>query len=252
MGNTVIPSSLQLNKTEVSQPAKDPNSTISPEKLVLAKQFYREAKQLVQEQQTAAAINSFQTAIEVYPNYAAAYHDLGLVYWQSAKYDLAKECFERVIDLDPTSASAQLNLGNVWQQKQQLERAILAYQQAVNIRPDYASAWHNLGLVYKNRKQLEAAEIAFGRAIKEDKQYFSAYLELGKIWDFTHQIGKSKQLYKEALKRNPPEDLQQQSIDLLKIAEIKLGDLADCDLYQRFQQDLNSQLRCIQGDLDHH
>lgn len=225
---------------------------ITPEiraKLTLAQQNYQQAKQLVADKKIAAAINSFQAAIEAYPDYAAAYHGLGMVFWQEAKYDLAKECFERVIDLDPTSASAQLNLGNVWRQQQQLDRAILAYQEAVKINPHYAPAWHNLGLIYQGKKQLKLAEIAFSRAIKEDKKYFISYLELGKIWDFTNQTSKSKKLYQEALKRNPSQQLQQQFANLLKLAEIKLGNQID---YDNLQQDLNRQLRqCIQEQSNH-
>ncbi len=206
------------------------NNQITPEvraNLDIAQERYQQAKQLVIEENIAEAINSFQAAIEVYPNYAAAHHDLGMVFWQSEKYELAKECFERVINLDRTSASAQLNLGNVWRQQQQLDRAILAYQTAVKINPHYAPAWHNLGVVYQDLKQLDLAESAFIRAIKADKQYFISYLELGKIWDITDRVANSKKLYQEALKRNPNNKLKQRLINLLKLAEIKLGNGSD-------------------------
>ncbi len=172
-----------------------------------------------------------------------------MVFWQEQKYELAKECFERVISLDATSASAHLNLGNVYCQQQQLELAISAYQSALKIKPHYASAWHNLGLIYQSKKQLESAEIAFSRAIKEDKHSFTSYLELGKTWDFTNQTTKSKKLYQEALKRNPPQELQQQFVNLLKLAEIKLGEYHDYDLVH---QNINQQLRqCIQSRSNH-
>ncbi len=241
---------------QIAAPTNTPKAQgkleITPEirdKLTIAKQSYQQAKQLVADKKIGAAINSFQTAIEAYPDYAAAYHGLGMVFWQEAKYELAKECFERVIDLDPTSASAQLNLGNVFRQQQQLDRAILAYQTAVKINPHYAPAWHNLGLIYQGKKQLTSAELAFSRAIKEDKRYFISYLELGKIWDFINQTSKSKKLYQEALKRNPAAELKQQFTNLLKLAEIKLGNQSN---YDDFQQDINQQLRqCIQEQSNH-
>ena len=225
---------------------------ITPEvraKLAAAQESFQQAQQLVVDQKIADAINSFQTAIALYPDYAAAYHGLGMVFWQESKYELAQECFERVISLDANSASAHLNLGNVFRQQGKLERAISAYQTAVEINSHYAPAWHNLGLIYQSKKQLELAESSFARAIKEDKLYFSSYLELGKIWNFTNRISKSKQLYQEALKRNPSEELHKQFTNLLTHAKIKLSNYSN---YDNFQVDINQQLRkCIQQKVNH-
>ena len=225
---------------------------ITPEvraKLTAAQESYQQAQQLVIDQKIADAINSFQTAIALYPDYAAAYHGLGMVFWQESKYELAQECFEQVISLDNNSASAHLNLGNTYRKQEKTEQAIAAYQTAVKINSHYAPAWHNLGLIYQGKKQLELAELSFKRAIKEDKLYFISYLELGRIWYSSKRIIESKQLYQEALKRNPPEELQKQFTNLLELANIKLGNHEN---YNNFQVDINQQLRkYIQGEENH-
>lgn len=220
--------------SQINSPKTTPNNNIkaqgkikiTPEvkaKLAAAQENFQQAQQLVIDKKIAEAINSFQVAIALFPDYTAAYHGLGMVFWQQEKYELAQECFEKVISLDNNSASAHLNLGNVFRQQEKIEQAIAAYKTAVEINSHYAPAWHNLGLIYQDKQQLELAELSFSRAIEEDKLYFISYLELGKIWDFTNKTNQSKQLYQEALKRNPPTELQQQFTNLLTyIEEIEL------------------------------
>jgi protein O-GlcNAc transferase len=216
--------------------------------LIEAQKSFKEAKELEKIEKIPEAINSYQKAINNYPDYAAAYHGLGLLYWQEEEYESAKDCFERVITLDPESAAAYLNLGNIFKQQQQLERAIAAYEKSLNIKPQYASAWHNLGLTYIQSYELELAEANFAKAIQADKQHLSSYYELAKIWSFKGNLPDSKKLYEQALKRNPQEDLRIKLTDNLELAKIKLGDWQN---YDNFQKQLNERIvRCWQEETD--
>jgi protein O-GlcNAc transferase len=218
------------------------------DKLVVAQKSFKEAKQLEKAEKIAEAMNCYQQAIQNYPDYAAAYHGLGLLFWQEEEYKQAQECFERVISLDQNSASAYLNLGNIFKQQQQPEKAIAAYEKSIDLQPQSASAWHNLGLTYTQSYELDRAESNFAKAIQADKQHLTSYYELARIWDFKGKISDSKKLYEQALKRNPQADLQVKLTDNLELAKIKLGDWQN---YYAFQKQLNDRLHhCLKEEAD--
>ena len=64
----------------------------------------------------------------------------------------AIEAFQRALRIDPEFAAAWPNLGNAYEAGQSAE-AIEAYQQALRIDPEDANAWYNLGLAYAKAGQ---------------------------------------------------------------------------------------------------
>lgn len=75
------------------------------------------------------AIASQQQAIALDSNNPQEYIILGGIYYQLAKWDLAQQEFQRAINLKPDFANAYYNLGHTLEAKGDLQNAVLYYQQ---------------------------------------------------------------------------------------------------------------------------
>ena len=57
------------------------------------------------------AINAFNEAIKMDPNYAFAYHNKGLTLQAMRNLDESLHCFDKAIELDPNDTSSWTNKG---------------------------------------------------------------------------------------------------------------------------------------------
>jgi len=57
------------------------------------------------------AIGCFEKAIQINPNYAAAYNNLGNALKELGEYQKAISCYEKAIEINPNHADAHNNLG---------------------------------------------------------------------------------------------------------------------------------------------
>ena len=97
-----------------------------------------------------AAIELYEEALLINPNYAKVYFNLGGAYHELSQLDEAVINYKKSLDIDPSFAEAQNNLGNVYKELDQLDKAIDSYQKALVINPKYADSlasspsWHRM------------------------------------------------------------------------------------------------------------
>ncbi|MCE7909520.1 MAG: tetratricopeptide repeat protein, partial [Candidatus Omnitrophica bacterium COP1] len=75
--------------------------------------------------------------------------------------------FQAAIQLEPQAAQAYYNLGVALTQAGKAAEAEEAYRYCLGIVPGYAEAWNNLGILYANLGRIEQAKEAFLRAIEQ-------------------------------------------------------------------------------------
>lgn len=92
----------------------------------------------------------------------------GIALTLAGKFEEAVELFRRAIELDPNRADAYDNLGNALAKMGKNEEAIEAYRRSIELYPDEAiaaSPYDNLGLVLESMGQREKATEAYCYAI---------------------------------------------------------------------------------------
>jgi Flp pilus assembly protein TadD len=77
-----------------------------------AKEFVK-ANRSIAKQDWAKASDSLRKGLAVYPNYAAAYNNLGAVYSRMGKSSEARQALQQAIALDEHLAAAYVNLGRI-------------------------------------------------------------------------------------------------------------------------------------------
>ena len=96
------------------------------------------------------AIESYNQAIRMIPDFAAAHYNLGIIYFNLGNYQQAVKNFSQAVRAAPDFTAAYYNLGVVYHLLGQNQRAIENYSEAIRLKHDYGEAYNNRALVYLN------------------------------------------------------------------------------------------------------
>lgn len=94
-------------------------------------------------------------AIQLRPNYYAAWSNLGTIYVRLGEIDKAIEAYKNSLKISPSYFNAHFNLANVYKDREMLDEAIFHYEQALSYMPSLAMAYNNLAICYNQKGNLE-------------------------------------------------------------------------------------------------
>jgi tetratricopeptide (TPR) repeat protein len=103
------------------------------------------------------AIGLYEEILEIDPQYAAAYINLGTINFHLRQYGRAEELYRQATVVDPSYVLAFFDLGNVLDELKRPNESIAAYRRAVALAPRYADAHYNLALAYEHKAQHRSA-----------------------------------------------------------------------------------------------
>jgi len=92
------------------------------------------------------AIDAFQQATSLEPDWARAHHNLGYAYEKAGRYADAVASYKVAVLLDPKEPETHNNLGSAYVKLDRYEEAVGEFQQAIGLNPDHAEAYLNLGI----------------------------------------------------------------------------------------------------------
>jgi tetratricopeptide (TPR) repeat protein len=129
-----------------------------------------------------------QSGRQVLRNLARAYNNRGVAYRVKGKYAEALNDFNEAIRLVPDYGTAFNNRGVAYRNIGDLDRAVADYDQAIRLKPDYVAAFYNRGLALADKHQYERAIADFTTVLKTDPhnpialyRRSTAYLSTGNV-----------------------------------------------------------------------
>ncbi|OQY03210.1 MAG: hypothetical protein B6I25_08320 [Planctomycetales bacterium 4572_13] len=121
--------------------------------------------------ESADAVIAYTKALALNPVYTRAYYNLGLIHLKMGLWEKAEEHFRAITRYDHSagSAKAHFQLGYVLsKQPGKIPGAIAAYRQAIVLKPDYVKARNNLAIQLE-KIQLEKTDDADGAMAELEK-----------------------------------------------------------------------------------
>lgn len=97
---------------------------------------------------------------------ATLYNDRGVAQWRRQKLELAIEDFNKAAKLYPDYAPIYNNRGNVYLALGKIKEAIADFTKAISLAPAYGAAYNNRGNAYLITGDHEAAEADFRKAVQ--------------------------------------------------------------------------------------
>lgn len=148
------------------------------------------------------AVREFRRAIELDPDSAHAYDNLGSVLAEKQLYREALSCYLTAIRLDPEAPTAHYNLAT-FLANHGLEMAAEEYREAIDLDPEYPDAHAQLAITYADQGLIDEAVQAFGRAIElEPDDPFPRY-ELAILWMEEGEPRRAVDELREVVKLDP-------------------------------------------------
>jgi Tfp pilus assembly protein PilF len=102
-----------------------------------------------QGEKTAEVLTAYNKAVELDPESAGAWLNLGTVHYNQRRWSEAEKCYLKALEARPSYALAHYNLGNLFDETGRPRDAIEHYRKALEIDPSYADAHYNLALLYQ-------------------------------------------------------------------------------------------------------
>ena len=157
------------------------------------------------------AIEDYNKAIELNPEYTYAYNNRGLAYYNKGEYERAKNDFEKAMELDPEDEYPVANMGEIYFQRGEFSSALEWLNKALNMKDEsdvFNSVFYKKILIYKEQKNKEFIDIVLDKAEKYIKNQIKKYpkkafnyLDLAEIYcEAEKKIDEAKKLVEEGFK----------------------------------------------------
>jgi tetratricopeptide (TPR) repeat protein len=129
-----------------------------------------------------AAIEHYQAALKVAPDYYPAHNNLGILFLGNSDFKQAEDQFRDAVRLDQNEAQAYFNLSNVLLVTKRFAEAQMMLAQGLQRRPDSAFGNFLQGSLYDQTGMLSEAENSLQNALRLDPKMPQAHLQLVNLY----------------------------------------------------------------------
>lgn len=119
------------------------------------------------------AIEYFERAVKVAPDYSEAYNNLGYSYEKSGSFEMAITQYKKAISnpLYTTAEKAYFNIGNAYLRLGRYEAALAAFKDVLKRAPNLSTPYMRMALCYNALGKYGDASSAMAQALKLDPAY---------------------------------------------------------------------------------
>ncbi len=146
---------------------------------------------------------AYLRALALEPNNAAAYHELGQVYARQDKRDKAEESYRRAIALKPSYWLYHNSLGQFYHRMGRHAEAIPRFEEVIALQPDNPWGYNNVGVQYNRLGRLDEAIAWYEQATrvnpKAARATSVAYLNLAGVYYSQDRFAEAARTYERAV-----------------------------------------------------
>jgi Tfp pilus assembly protein PilF len=149
------------------------------------------------------ALQEFETAVHIYPDYADAYGQIGLAWFRLGQPDEALKNYEHAVRLDSTEGVFYANQGIIYFNRGDIRKAQELYQKSVELDPTYGDGYLNLGSTYGTLHQYELAIENFKKALEYLPDNARVYYYIGISYQSLNRPGEARPYLETAYRLDP-------------------------------------------------
>ena len=167
---------LRLNDEDFDRTALGRQHAVSRRELSIpekAMREYADAQKDLERHDTVTAEKRLERAVELAPQFAVAWNNLGTIAYQTRRFLLAEQRFREALRQDPGEYQPLVNLGGVLVTLHKLDEALEVNVHATLVRPNDALAHSQLGMAYFEIGNYDDAVKHLERAQRLDPSHFS-------------------------------------------------------------------------------
>lgn len=180
-------------KTEDPDKAKHHLSLAIELEPELAVAYYNMGQVARQEGSHALAEYHFKHALEYDSMHVEAWVEMGFLQIDQKEYGNARDCFDSALENDPFEALAYLGLSKLCHKQKDYKGQLEHAKNAFEYDPDHAEICNNLGIAYECNREYDEAEKAYLCALDLNPMHSQAANNLGYLYETKMKMDKEKQ-----------------------------------------------------------
>ena len=149
------------------------------------------------------AINSFKKATSLKPNFAEPFNNLGNIMFELGNFEEALSYFERTIEIKHDFEIIFANLGKTNLELGKKKEALDNFKKALKLKQDSPEIYNNIGVVYSALSRFDESLLSFKKAIELKPNHEKAYNNLGNLLNSLGRHDESSRAYHKAIKIKP-------------------------------------------------
>ena len=168
-----------------------------------ATDLYKRGDTLLELKRYDDALTSYNRAVELRPEYAAAWHGKGNTLLALKRYEEARNAYDKAIQIQPDYAEAWIGRGNALDALQQYKEAINSFDRALEFKSDSLEAWNSKGNVQIKLQKYSEAIASFDKAIELQPKYSPTWNNRGWALHNLRQYEEAVKSYDKAVEYQP-------------------------------------------------
>jgi len=202
--------SIPLSFKERRRMAREPtNSSRAYDQLLRGLSFYDQSRQ--QPDMLDLAIESFQSAVHLDPNFALAWARLSFAHWRKyvivghevSELKAAKEAARRAAELDPDLPDAQIALAQVERTSGDMEKSMERIRELLKKTPNPVLAYGALSSNYEQLGKMDQAIIFRQAATQAEPDDWRSWYDLGLLYARLNRYDEAAAAFEKAEPRAP-------------------------------------------------
>jgi len=149
------------------------------------------------------AANCFKKAIELAPDYTDAYYNLGIAYKAMGSPDLSIKNYKKALLLNPDDTEALLNLGNILSHFNKFDEALESYRKILTIDPANTDACVNIGFLYMKMDECDKSLKYYNKALEMGHDREEVYFYIGSSFANQGKMPEAIEYFNKSLEINP-------------------------------------------------
>ena len=145
------------------------------------------------------AVRAYERAIQLRPDHARAYFNLGHAFKEKGLLQQAAAAFRRALAVEPRFLKARFMLAYVYALMDLNNEAIEQYRLTISASPSYVKAYYNLGNCYLKKGQSQQALEAYYAILELDPGHARAHFAIGQALARSGRLAEALASFQEAL-----------------------------------------------------
>ena len=161
-----------------------------------AYRYYREARELGLRGEDSKALQLMLKAVELDPEFAMAYRDIGMTYGNLGYYDKSNEYMQKAFEFRERLSDKERYLveaGFFSGSEETLQLSIEAYKKAIELYPDVWIAYNNLSVIYQGYEEWDEAEKACKVLVDRKEENIYPYINLAYVYQGKGMFDKARE-----------------------------------------------------------
>jgi TolA-binding protein len=169
-----------------------------------AKKSFTRGLDALQHHDFQKAVDLFQKAVTTYPQYDAAYDNLGVAYMQLKQTDKAREAFEHSVKLNDKNADADRNYARLLLANKEYPQAVEVLKKSLMVEPQNPSALLMVSIAQFQTHDFDAALQSALKVHQVPHQgYALAHYVAGRTYEVKLEYAEATAEYETYLKEDP-------------------------------------------------